>query len=101
LSDELDPESGAETATEAALLARRPRSGREYESALADTRPHLDELVALGQLSEADAAAEAEVLLDISWLAAEGHISVDAMIARTQRLAERCIARMRARGGRS
>lgn len=95
MSAELDPESGAETAAERALLARRPRSGAEYESALAMVLEGMKPLAHV--MSEAERAREAEVMLDISWLAAEGVITVAEMSARTERAAERHIARVRGR----
>lgn len=92
-------ESGGETATERALIARRPRSGREYDDALAAVREQFDEL--RGAMSESDFARSVEIVLDISWLAYQGHITADEMTARIKRAADRQIARMglRRKGG--
>ena len=64
---------------------------------MAEARAQLAVLIDLGMMSEAEAARAAEVLLDITWLAAEGYISVEDMSERTNRAAQREIARLNAR----
>lgn len=86
------------TDEERRLVARRPRSGLEYERVRAIAIDQLLPLAQRGLVHGDDLTETVEALLDISWLAKEGLLGADECERRVRALAAEYRAKGAARG---